>query len=413
MLRLGIFLRSMLALLTKYRGASLLLVVDYVTVAFSVLLGSRMVFGKWLGLPSWDYPYAVMIPPLIVLMVLAVLRAYQSGERRRALPILIAVPAILIALSSLTYFFKEFPANRQIVIAVSAITGLLLLLNRFILRVADRIRWGGHRSASPTLARTLVVGTDTEAMRIAELLRRTAFIRRYEIAGFIDRSLARLNEEIVPGLRILGDVNMMARVVRDQRITEVIFATNSVPYAEMLAVMQRVSAQSLSRPVNFNMVPTASEVLIGKRKIELLAPTGTEGGMALLPVEYNLQRISHRVSKRILDLIISGAALPFLAFSSLVQPGKYRGRLELWKRIFEGELTLVGVAGRAAQESYFPKRGYTSLAAIAAPRGVKAEDIDQFDQYYARNHTLGMDCEILLKTVFFRRERDQQTRPTS
>ena len=404
MLRLGIVLRTGLALMKKYRGVVLLAFIDYIMGVLGVLAGSELVLDKWFGLPARDYPFALIIPPIIVVTLLALLRAYTEGERRSARQIVIAAPAILLGLSSLTYFFKEFPSSRQVVIGVTVATCILLLLDRFMLRIMDRLRWRGGSPASPAMQRTLVVGTNEEALRIAQLLRRTQFLRRYEIAGFIDRSLARLHEEPIPGISILGDINMMAKIVRDERITEVIFASDSLPYTEMLAVMQRVSRENLSSRVNFNMVPSASEVLIGKQKIELLSEN-PENSVALMPVEYNLQRISHRVGKRLLDLAVSGAALPFLAFSYLLQPvAPKRSRLDIWKRIFRGEFTLVGVAAANTRSAYFPKPGFTSLAAVAAPHDVRAEDVEQFDRYYARNHSLGMDCEILFKTIFFHRK---------
>ncbi|HWF43784.1 MAG TPA: glycosyltransferase [Candidatus Kapabacteria bacterium] len=405
MLRIGILLRTMLALGKKYRGAILLATIDYSMAMLGVLVGCKLVLDRWSGLPAQDYPFALIIPPLIVVSLLAILRAYSDTERRSPRQVILASPAILIGLSSLTYFFKEFPSSRELVIGVTAMTCVFLLLDRLVLRMADRLRWGGNSATNPALRRTLVVGTDAEAVRIARLLRRSQFIRRYEIAGFIDRSLERFHQEILPGVAVVGDMNMLPKIVRENHIAEVIFASDSLPYTEMLGAMQRVSKENLDSRVNFNMVPSASDVLIGKRKIELLSEN-PEQSLALMPVEYNLQRLSHRAGKRALDLAVSVAALPFLTFSYFVRPAAHkRDRLELWKRVFRGELTLVGVAGADAR-SYFPKPGVTSLAAVAAPHNLhlqelRAEDIEQFDRYYARNHSIGMDCEIFLKSIFF------------
>ncbi len=405
LLRLGIFLRTVIALLKKYRAVIGLVILDYLTVAAGVLLGSRLLLDKWFGLPSEDYPFAIILPPVIVVCLLAILKSYSGNERRSPRQIVIAMPAILIGLSSLTYFFKEFPASRAVVMVVTAVTGALLLLNRLALGIADRIRWGGDNTASPSLRPTLIVGTTSEALRIAELLRRTQFLRRYEVVGFIDSSLSRLGEEPIGGIPILGDANMMGKVAREHRISEVIFASDAAPYMEMLAMMQRVSAENVSSRVNFNMVPTASEVLLGRRKIEFLAPSA-ESSLALMPIEYNLQRLSHRVVKRMLDIAVSGAALMFVPlFSLLSTPLHRRERIQRWLRMFRGELTLVGVAGAEARSTFFSTPGLTSLAAVAAPNDVREEDLHQFDQYYARNHTLGMDFEILLKTLVFRKDR--------
>jgi lipopolysaccharide/colanic/teichoic acid biosynthesis glycosyltransferase len=167
--------------------------------------------------------------------------------------------------------------------------------------------------------------------------------------------------------------------------------------------------------VNFSMVPIASDVLLGRDKIEILTET-VGNSVALLPVQHNLDLLSHRFSKRVLDISISGMALPALAISYLLKPVRERREaLEKWAKVFRGEWTLVGMEGTAngERDTYDAKKSITSLAAVAAPyswRGgfnensaVHEEDVRQFDQYYARNHTLGMDCEILFKRMFVRK----------
>src|SRR5665213_1249328 len=283
LLRFGIFIRTVIALVRKYRGSIALILLDYFVIGLSVLLSSRILFGVWLGLPHWDYPSALIVPPAIAVVLLAILKAYQPGSRSRIRPVVIAVPAILIGLSSLTYFFKEFPASRSFVVVVTMMTGLLLLLDRAALDVLQRLRAGLGTSANPQLRRTLIIGTGQEALRIARLLQRMEFLRRCEVVGLIDRSLERLNAEVGGRLRILGDTNMVAKVVRDYRIAEVIFTSDAVPYTEVLAIMQRTSEENPAMRVNFSMVPAASEVLLGKQNIEVL--TGTSGeSVPLLPI---------------------------------------------------------------------------------------------------------------------------------
>ena len=406
LLRFGIVIRTWVALVQKYRGTIALVVLDYLAIALSVLLTSRVLLGSWFGLVPIDYPSALIVPPAIAVVLLALLRAYQPGRRASVRPVIIAVPAILIGLSSLTYFFKEYMASRSFVSVVTIIGGALLVLDRVALGIIRRVRYDLGTSATPQRRRTLIIGTNAEAKRIAQLLRRTEFFRRCEVVGFIDRSLEHLNEEIAPELRILGDTNMVGKIVRDRRIAEVIFASEAVPYTEVLAIMQRTSEENPSLRVNFSMVPAASDVLLGKQNIEMLTGNGGES-LPLLAVEYNLERISHRFAKRALDLAVSGVMLPVLACFSLVRPSEARRvRMSAWRDIFSGRRTLVGVEGMREREAYYPKPGLTSLAAVsvrgAARWNPREEDVRQFDQYYARNHTIGMDCEILLKAMFAR-----------
>ncbi len=402
LLRLGIFLRRTIALARRHRSSFALVVFDYLMIALSVLITSKILFGTWFGLPQQDYPFAYLVPPIVVVLLLAILKAYHPNSRASIRPVIIAVPAILIGLSSLTYFFKEFPASRIFVVIVTLVTGLMLLFNRLALGIARRMVWGLGTTASPPLRRALIVGADDEALRIASLLARMEFLRRFHVVGLIDRSLERLNSETEPGLRILGDTNMVAKIVREHRVTEVIFASDSVPYTEVLAIMQRTSHENPSMRVNFSMVPAASDVLLGKQNIELLSETPEES-VALLPVAYNLDRVSHRFAKRLLDMIVSGAGLPFVMAIFFLNPTEERRELkEAWLHILRGQSTLVGVEGISDRDTYFPKPGLTSLAAVAVKNGRREEDIQQFDQYYARNHTMAMDCEILLKAIFIR-----------
>ncbi len=402
LLRFGILLRRTLALLQKHRSSLALVVLDYLMIALSVLVSSKLLFDAWLGLPRWDYPFAYLIPPVIGVLLLAILKAYRPSRRRGVRPVVIAVPAILIGLSSLTYFFKEFPASRSFVIVVTLVTGAMLLLDRLALNTIHRLLRGLGTSASPQLRRALIVGTDEEALRIASLLARMEFLRRFEVVGLIDQTLERLGSEVQPGLRILGDTNMVAKVVREKKIAEVIFASGAVLYTEVLAIMQRTSDENPLMRVNFSMVPASSDVLLGKQNIELLTEAAGES-LALLPIAYNLDRLSHRISKRFFDLAVSGAAVPMLVLAYLLAPTEARReRKHAWLEIFRGQRTLVGVEDRSDHEAYYQKPGLTSLAAVTARSTLREEDVRQFDHYYARNHTIGMDCEILLRAMFVR-----------
>ena len=405
MLRIGIMLRTMIAYVRKNRGFLFSLGVDMVFAIAGVYLGCYLQLGKWYPLPEKEYPYALLLPSLFAVTSIATLGGYRMGERRHARKVLLALPIMLVALSSLTYFFKEYPSSRQLVLSVTAAMTGMLLIDRFLLKLVDRIRWGGHQSASPLLKRTVVVGTSEEAMRIAQRLQRTEFLRGYDIIGVLDKSLARLGEELIPGVRIIGDTQMIAKVIRDERVSEVIFASDSLSYAEMLAAMQRVSANNFGKPVNFNVVPTASDVLIGRTKIELLTGEPQES-LALVALEYNLARISHRAAKRMLDIAFSALAIPSVSAMQVIHRTEAREDLvSRLREVLSGRRSLVGIAGDVADTKGFAKRGLTSLAHVAASAGVRREDIEQFDHYYARHHTIGMDMEILIKTFLQRKDK--------
>jgi O-antigen biosynthesis protein len=406
LLRLGIFFRTVVALGVKHKGAALCIVLDLLAVVFGVLAGTEIITGRLLGLPAQNYPWALIVPPLVLVTALSMIKAYTPENRRSAKPLIAGTVVSLVALSSLTYFFKEFPASRSLVIVVTAMSMLAMIATRMLLRFADRLRFGGVNSAKPVLRRTLIVGTDGEAQRIAGLLTRSEFMMRYKVLGFVGSDLTSVGQPVISGLSVLATPSTLPRFIREQKITEVIFASNALPYSEMLRVMQQVSDLNPSMIVNFNVVPSATDVILGRRKIEMLAeePNSVIG---LIPLEYNVQRISHRLTKRVIDLVLSALALPFVAVhAAITKDESARETVTNLNRVLRGDLSLVGVAAKS-RTAPLSKAGLTSLASITLPdpSGAREEDIEQLDLYYAKHHTLGMDLEILLRSLFLRRTR--------
>lgn len=401
MLRVGIILRSILASIKKYRGAIALAVADGLAVIAAILGISRLSFGAFLGLPKIDYPWILIAPPLVFLLSLGMAGAYQPENRRRSRQIALAVPLAVIILSSLTYFFKDFASSRSLVLMVAASSTVLLFLVRVGFRFIDRIRYGGEGSARPHMRRTLIAGTGAESIRIAGLLQSTGFIKRYELAGFIASDLTRTGEELVQGISIKGDLSTLGKVIRDERVDQVIFPADAFSYTEMLSAMQRVSDDVTTHEVSFNVVPNATDVLLSRSKIEIISPATSGESLAVMPLEYNVQKISHRIAKRFFDISIATIAFP-VATVWRFYDSKHKVILGQLSQVIRGKLSLVGVRSSGGSSVRLAKEGVLSLAdlSLGNTRTLRAEDIDQMNLYYARHHTIGMDFEILLRSIF-------------
>ncbi len=406
LLRFGIALRSLVALLKKYRGAIALAIADGLAITVTIFLISRWSFGEWLALPVIDYPWIFFIPIAVSFFVLSILGAYQPESRRRPKPVILAMPAGLIILSSLTYFFKEFASSRTLVLTIVGASAFAMIIVRFVFRFIDRIRYGGEGSARPLLRRTLIAGTGTESLRIAGLLMGSGFTRRYQLVGFIDKDLTNIDKPLAGNVPIKGDLGMLAKVIRDEQVTQVIFPSDVFSYSDMLSAMQQVSGEVSTQEVSFNVVPQASDVLLSRSKIELIAPPSSPESLALMPLEYNVQKMSHRIVKRILDIICALIAYPVVGLTNIRMRSDKRTELlvEL-RQVLRGKRSLVGLSRSTKEGTKLAKIGVVSLADITgyhAAGNLRAEDIDQMNIYYARHHTIGMDIEILLRKLFSR-----------
>ncbi|MEI8133751.1 MAG: glycosyltransferase [bacterium] len=401
-LQCGIGARSVGAIVQKYRSAITLGLADLFVVILTILIVSRFVFGVWFGLPSADYPWVFIVPALIILSVLSLVGAYQPEDRRRSKPIILAMPAVLIVLSSLTYFFKEFASSRSLVLMITGVSAFGMILTRMIFRFVDRVRLGGEGSARPQMRRTLIAGTGAESVRIASLILGSGFSRRYQLVGFIGNDLAEIHSTPLPSVAVHGDLAMLAKIIREENITQVIFPSDVFSYSEMLLAMQRVSDEVTTHEVSFNVVPKATDVLLSRSKIELITPPSAPESLALMPLEYNVQKISHRIAKRCVDILLVGIAYPFIALSELFhKSSKQTQLLSDLGEVLSGKRSLVGIRQSSNRGTELTKIGVVSLADISGGAGVlRQEDIDQLNIYYARHHSIGMDFEILLRKIF-------------
>jgi O-antigen biosynthesis protein len=398
MLRLGIMARSVLAFFKKYRGGITLAAFDVAMVFVAVLGISKVLFGAYQGLPDYDYPWVFIVPPIVVLGVMWIVGAYQPENRRRSRSVILAMPAVVIVLSSLTYFFKEFTASRSLILTLAGVLTILLVFVRLLFRFIDRFRYGGEGSAKPRLRRTLIAGTGAEALRIAELLRSSGFVKRYELVGFVGEDINTIGQKLHGNVTDLGTLEMLPRLIKQYRINQVIFPSDAFTYSEMLSAMQAVSSDLEAQEVSFNVVPQSTDVLLSRSKIEVISPEESNDSFAVMPLEYNVQKMSHRFAKRVFDITLSVIAFPFVVVF---------GKASELLKVLGGSLSLVGMHSAGKRTAKLSKHGILTLADITYEHqsDIRPEDIDQLNLYYARHHTIGMDIEILLRSVFRRSTR--------
>ncbi len=398
LLSIGIHLRTLVAFIKKYRGAFILSCMDIAAVNVTILIISKILFGGFLSLPSIDYPWIFIVPPLVVVVVIAILGGYEQYVRRTVRPVLLAMPVVVIILSSLTYFFKEFTASRSLILIVTGSLTLTLSLNRLLIRLLDGIRFGILPS---NLSGTLIAGTNEESLRTAELLRSGGLIQQYDIRGFIGEDISMIHSER-NGLPVLGTIEMLPRIIREQRISRVIFPANAFPYTDMLLAMQRVSGDVETPEVTFSVIPQASDVILSKAKIEVISSASNERSVAVTALEFNIQKITHRIAKRTFDIVLSLLYLPFVALCSVFFR-QLREAVRTWLQILRGSMSVVGIHPTDSRVDQLAKPGRYSLADITRPirsTALTNSDIEQINLYYARNHTISMDIEILLRSVF-------------
>ncbi len=395
----GIALREWIAFLGKIARPLLATLADLALIDLSLLLGELIWFKTLFRFPGYAYPITMTVPWLIIAATMYSLGVYTT----RKFSISRAAGSVVIGyviISALTFFFKQYGFSRMVVLISGAIN--LLLLPGWRLAARSLFRSPQLRRKSLFGRRTIIVGTEGSGQEVLRKLR-ARVADGYDVVGFIDVGRKRIGERIA-GVEILGSIDNIGKVIQEQRASEVIFSTDTLSYSDILSVIGRARNKS----VNFRLVPTGLEVIIGKTHIDQL------DDIPLVEIEYNIDRFPNRMFKRLFDLA-GGAILLVTVYpwaSARMKSGKPMSRIQsgalLLPKVLNGTASLVGppldkdapsVNGSARSGAYLGKPGLTGLAQINERDGLTAEEIAKYNLYYAKNQSLMLDLEIILKSV--------------
>lgn len=398
LIRFGILVSSGFARVSQSLRPIRVALVDILVVDLALMMAEWIWRGALFSFPAQSYPVVYSIPALIVVACLnaAGVYTYRRMSISRTMGGVIVGYVILAALVA---FFKDYAFSRAVILLSGALSFLLLPGWRLAVRLMGKTTPAGRRSLFGR--RTLIVGTDRAAREILRRLR-SRIADGYEVLGFIDTTRRRVGE-LLAGLPILGSSDNIGKVIEERRISDVIFSTQTLSYSDILSVISRAG----DRAVNFHIVPNTLEVIIGKASVDSL------DDLPLVPIAYNVEKPLNRAVKRMFDIVVTAILLlsvyPFVYLKHTVGTSRSRFILSL-PSVLTGRFSLVGppneyaspehTDGQAGRSIFLGKPGLTGLVQLQSGREITAEEAEQYNLYYARNQSILLDIEILLKTLF-------------
>lgn len=371
------------SLLRPWRSA----LIDWFIINLSLLIAEYVRRGEIFAYPNYAYPVVFTIPAFVVIANLYSMGVYTTRKMSISRTFL-AVGSGYVLLSALTAFFKTYAFSRIIILISGLFVMLLLPLWRFLLL------WSGKRSAHAGLLgmRTALVGTDAKAQELLKKLRATPQ-SGYEMIGFIGTSHKEVGEQIV-GVPVLASIENVNKAVREHRLSDIIFAPDSISYSQILSVM----SHTYESEVAFHLVPNTMDVVVGKASIDVLDQ------LPLVQLTFNISKPFNRFTKRIFDIILSGLLLiivcPILYIFRFRKP--HNSLFSHLMDVLKGTYSFVGPSLESkiseVQDIFIGKPGLTGLAQLKGTQHLSAEEIAQYNLYYARHQSILTDGEILLRT---------------
>jgi len=410
----GIQLHKFISLITEWRSQILSILLDGAVVFFAFLV---TFFLRFSNLEPFYLSHG-LIPTIYILFWLIVGTFFQLYGRH----ILSYSRAALSALTgffvvvAFTFFFKQFAFSRLVLIAAAGIVTLLIpgwrLITHFIMS-RGYINQVKDKHNILFTKKTLVIGANKDGIQIVKKIHgRVNF--GLNIIGFIDSKMGKPQEELpVP---FLGTIKDIRGIIKKNKIREIIFSNNTLPYNKIVSLMDYTKDLYLT----YRMVPRQQDIIIGKGSIEEI------GELSFINIDYSLYHRINKATKRLFDIVFSLFLLllfsPVVIFKLLKGAQKkmmfwgekskiistftfqannqFIKKMPLFWSILKGDLSFVGSSLVELSEKD-PKLictpGLSSLDKINNLH-VNIYNRHQFDHYYIQNQSLGLDIEILIKT---------------
>lgn len=434
---LGIAIRAAVSFASRILRRAFPIFLDLILVNLALLLAIAVRFGGLIPLPPFgNYVSYLVIHGVCSFIWLGSFWALGLYDRRRYSPVQAfwAVTLAFLLISTLTYFKQEYAFSR-IAILTNYLLNLILIPGwRLLFRLVAKTSMG----RALVFKRALIVGGGKPGEAILARLRGRLDLG-YRVVGFVSDDLAKQGD--VPGdLPLLGTVQDLPLILEQEEIEEVIVTTTAVSYASILELMTACS----SLQVNFKLVPSPYEVMIGDAQIDRI------DDIPIVDMRYRPFLAWNRMIKRTTDVTVAAILLiitsPLAALWEVLRklsPSRYRtvrhrlgGRRDkpvqvsthevavaasgisarfhrlhyrwaldklplLWS-VLRGHLSLVGseLMERGSDRGSALKPGLTGFVQIHLQDGLTAEEKAEYQIYYLRHQSLMLDVQVLLRALW-------------
>ncbi|HRW46220.1 MAG: sugar transferase [Caldilinea sp.] len=246
--------RAVSSLATQRNLYRLFLVIGDATVlliAFTLAYWLRFSVGITLHAESVPFPQDYLVLSLFLvplwLVIFAVFGLYEFnsllGNITEYGKVVNACTWGMMAVMIYGFFNPEFVIARAWLVFAWLLSMFMVSVFRLVMRrIAYRARRAGY-----FIVPTVIVGTNQEAVALADQLRNSAG-SGMEITGFIDVSgTDRHIGDQIHGIPVLGDLAQLPEILAGQHVEEVVVATTAVDGEQLVGISQQLSNDPKTR----------------------------------------------------------------------------------------------------------------------------------------------------------------------
>jgi O-antigen biosynthesis protein len=371
-LKFGIFYRSLASYVKRSISNLLPVLFDAALLFLSFIIS---VYLRFSILPNRPYLSIIFVYVIVWLLILSFFGIYLKKNKNSYFRTFNALFVGFFINSSITYFFKEYAFSREVVL-MSTIWALFFLLGWRT--VSGVYRFFVEKNILLNKINLLIVSSK----RLNQTLE-DKFLSKYNIVYYDTRSSDFINFEDLKETIIIGNIN------------EVLFSGDNYVNKDILHLMWDLKMKN----VKFKIVPSEKELVFSKIR-------GDIENLGLVEIEYNINNKLNIFSKRLFDVSLSFVLLlslyPLIRIFSVLfkKRGKFSSKVLLLPSVFTGKMSAVGlpVWYNDSADRFLGKKGITGILQIYEGGELSSEESNNLLIYYAKNQSLSLDVEIILKS---------------
>ncbi|HPI19238.1 MAG TPA: glycosyltransferase [Candidatus Kapabacteria bacterium] len=379
-LKIGIFLRSFLAYLNKYKSIFSLILLDIITINLSLLLATKIRYDEFFRFPDHAYPTVFIVITLVMLGAMVSIGEYFE-EKCSVRKSFFALMITFFVLSSLTYFFNEYAFSRGVLLMTIAITTVLTSGYRTIINSIQKIR---RKEIDKRIA---IIGMNNHSEKILKRLQ-SINAHNTNILGFIATETVLVNE--FSNFPIIGHFDYLAKIIDDLKISEIIITDKSIANYDLIKTITSLK----NNAVKFHIAQDYEEIVTARIINEI---TGIEPTVP----KYNITKFRYKFVKRVVDILISFMLLIVTTPIILIFFNKSKELLKNFWKVFIGKYTLIGLlSNENGLDKELGKVGLIGLAHLGKNEYSTVMSIKRLNDYYLQNMSLSLDIDIFFKYIF-------------
>jgi GT2 family glycosyltransferase len=377
LINIAIYLRASVAIVVRFLKSIALPAFDFIFILLGLLIITTQYEKHIHGGYYSDALISIAFPVYVSIWMFAV---YISGGYDKPIRLLNIVRGIVVGTGVILIGYSLLPEayrfSRALILLGLAWVVVSYLLSRIVLHVSGLKAFNLNPNKSK---RIVIVGTEEEYNRVAELLKQTNIN-----SGFI--GFVTVDDETTKKTNFIGKIEQIGEIIEIHKINEVIFCSRDVSSQTIITYMHTL----VSANVDFKIAPPESLSIIGSNSID------TAGDLYIIDIN-SINKSKNRRNKRIVDILLCLFFIIALPIFFFLQKNKVNFISNILRVLFNTK-SWVGY-GKDVNVS-LPKIKPSVLSpADALKNKVTTEQINRLNLGYSKDYKIENDLNIVRKCL--------------